>query len=71
MSRMPDDVRDRLRSVIWTRADELGWSALTDGERSGHYERWTRDPNIGGTLRALYRPAQGSGLYKGFAAKTL
>jgi hypothetical protein len=50
MNMMPDDVRDRLRSVIWVRADELGWSALTDGERSGHYERWTRDPNIGGTL---------------------
>lgn len=50
MSRLPDEVRDRLRDLIWTRADELGWSALTDGERSGHYERWTRDPNIGGTL---------------------
>jgi hypothetical protein len=50
MSRVPDDVRDRLRNVIWSRADELGWSALTDGERSGHYERWTLDRHIGGTL---------------------
>ncbi len=50
MSRMPDAARDRLRDTIWKLADELGWSALTDAERSTHYERWTRDPNIGGTI---------------------
>jgi len=50
VTRIPDDVRDRLRNVIWARADQLGWSALTAGERSGHYERWTREPDLGGTL---------------------
>jgi len=50
MSRLPDDVRDRLRSVIWSRADEMGWSALTDGDRASQYERWTRDADIGGIL---------------------
>ncbi len=50
MKRMPEDVRKRLRSAIWKHADELGWSALTDGERANQYERWTRDAEIGGVL---------------------
>jgi hypothetical protein len=48
--RIPDDVRDRLRDLLWSRADNLGWSALGDGERAKRYEQWTRDPEIGGTL---------------------
>ncbi len=48
--RIPDDVRDRLRELIWSRADKLGWSALNDPERARRYEQWTRDPEIGGTL---------------------
>jgi hypothetical protein len=50
MKRMPDDVRDRLRNLIWSRADELGWSGLPDGERAKQYEQWTRDADIGGVL---------------------
>jgi hypothetical protein len=48
--RIPDDVRDRLRGLIWSRADKLGWSTLHDGERARRYEQWTRDPEIGGAL---------------------
>jgi hypothetical protein len=48
--RIPDDVRDRLRDEIWSRADKLGWSALNDAERARRYEQWSRDPDIGGTL---------------------
>jgi hypothetical protein len=48
--RIPDDVRDRLRDLIWSRADKLGWSALNDAERAQRYEQWTRAPEIGGTL---------------------
>src|SRR5262245_42944328 len=48
--RIPDDVRDRLRDVLWSKADNLGWSALSDSERARKYEHWTRDPEIGGTL---------------------
>lgn len=50
MKRMPENVRDNLRNIIWSRADELGWSALADGERSNQYEQWTRDTQIGGVL---------------------
>ena len=48
--RIPDDVRDRLRDEIWSRADKLGWSALNDAERARRYEQWSRDPDVGGTL---------------------
>jgi hypothetical protein len=48
--RIPDDVRDRLREEIWSRADKLGWSALNDAERARRYEQWSRDPEIGGAL---------------------
>ncbi len=54
--RLPDDVRDRLRDRIWSAADELGWSALNDQERSRQYEQWTRDPEIGGTLAHYMDP---------------
>jgi hypothetical protein len=48
--RISDDVRDRLRDLIWSRADKLGWSTLNDAERARRYEQWTRDSEIGGTL---------------------
>jgi hypothetical protein len=48
--RIPDDVRDRIRELIWSRADKLGWSSLNDSERARRYEQWTRDAEIGGTL---------------------
>jgi hypothetical protein len=54
--RIPDDVRDRLRDRLWLAADELGWSALNDSERSRRYEQWTRDPEIGGALAHYMDP---------------
>lgn len=48
--KIPDDVRDRLRELVWSRADELGWSGLNDSERARRYEQWTREPEIGGVL---------------------
>lgn len=48
--RIPDDVRDRLREEIWSRADKLGWSTLKDAERARQYEQWSRDADIGGVL---------------------
>jgi hypothetical protein len=47
---IPDDVRDRIRELIWSRANTLGWSNLADTERSRHYEQWTREAAIGGIL---------------------
>jgi hypothetical protein len=47
---LPDEVRDRIRDLLWERATNLGWSGLADVERSRHYEQWTRETAIGGTL---------------------
>jgi hypothetical protein len=54
--RIPDDVRDRLRDLIWAKADNLGWSTLHDGERAKRYEQWSRDSEIGGTLAHYMDP---------------
>lgn len=54
--RLPDDVRDRIRDLLWERATELGWSNLPDIERSRHYEQWTRETMIGGTLAHYMDP---------------
>lgn len=51
-----DSVTDRIRERLWTLADELGWSSLSDAERSAYYERWTRQPDIGGQLAHLMDP---------------
>ncbi len=48
--KLPDDVRGRIRDLLWERANDLGWSELSDGERSRYYEHWTRETAIGGTL---------------------
>ena len=54
--KIPDDVRDRIRSLIWERATDLGWSGLADTERSRYYEQWTRETAIGGTLAHYMDP---------------
>ena len=48
--KLPDDVRDRIRDMLWERANYLDWSNLSDVERSRYYEQWTRETAIGGTL---------------------
>lgn len=48
--KLPDGVRDRIRDLLWKRATDLGWSGLSDTDRSRYYEQWTRETEIGGTL---------------------
>lgn len=54
--KLPDDVRDRIRDLLWERATDLGWSGLADIERSRYYEQWTRETAIGGTLAHYMDP---------------
>lgn len=48
--KLPDEVRDRIRDLLWQRANDLEWSCLSDMDRSRYYEQWTRDSAIGGAL---------------------
>jgi hypothetical protein len=47
---MPEEIRDGIRDRLWAKAEDLGWSSLSDGERARYYELWTNDPAIGGQL---------------------
>lgn len=48
--RVPDHIRNELKRRLWKQADELSWINLSPSAKSSHYQNWTRDPNIGGTL---------------------
>jgi hypothetical protein len=47
---VPDEVREKLRDVLWRTADETRWMTLSPVEKSKYYRAWTRDPEIGGVL---------------------
>ena len=53
---IPEDIRDGLREKLWGTADDLGWASLNDSERSRWYEKWTKDPAIGGQLAHFMDP---------------
>lgn len=47
---VPDDTRDRLRTLLWKTADEVGWATLSPTDKTKRYESWTRDAQVGGVL---------------------
>lgn len=47
---VPTDVREQLRTRLWSDADALGWALLTTGAKSRYYDNWARDPEVGGVL---------------------
>jgi hypothetical protein len=53
---VPDHVREELRRVLWEKADALGWSDLSASDKTRHYEHWTQDVNVGGTLARYMDP---------------
>lgn len=53
MSKLPTPIRDAVQERLWAECDDLGWLALPYAERAPYYERWTKDPNIGGQLAHL------------------
>jgi hypothetical protein len=48
--RIPEEIRQGLRTKLWARADELGWQNLSWVEKSPIYEQWTKDAEVGGVL---------------------
>ena len=51
-----ESVIERIRERLLALAEEVGWSTLSDAERSAYYERWTRSSEIGGQLAHLMDP---------------
>jgi hypothetical protein len=47
---IPKEIRDNIRQKIWNKADDLGWSGLSDIDRATWYENWSKDKDIGGAL---------------------
>jgi len=50
MSDIPEPLRREIIARIFDRADQLDWDGLSQVERSGAYDRWVDDPDIGGVL---------------------
>lgn len=55
---VPDKVRIQLREALWKTAAQIGWRSLATGEKAKYYERWTRDPEIGGVLAHYMNPGK-------------
>ena len=56
MADIPRPVRDAVRASLGRQFDALRWEALTNPERTEAYERFVRDPTVGGLL-APYKAA--------------
>lgn len=46
MSHIPKEIRFRVAARLYAEASDLGWEALSDQEKTEHYERWAQDPEI-------------------------
>jgi len=59
---LPEKVREKCQALLWSRADELGWSHLSLKAKTGLYSQWTKDPRVGGEL-AMYMNARDVRVY--------
>jgi hypothetical protein len=48
--RLPKLVREHVKGRLWALADQVGWIHLSASEKARHYEHWTTDADLGGTL---------------------
>lgn len=56
MSKIQPQIRDAIQAKLWAECDERGWISLPYAERAPFYERWTKDPTIGGQLAHMMDP---------------
>jgi hypothetical protein len=47
---VPDEVRERVKALVWARANSIGWMDLSPVDKTSYYENWTNDPEVGGVL---------------------
>lgn len=56
MNKLPTAIRDSIQNRLWAECDDMGWMGLPYSERAPYYERWTKDPEIGGQLAHVMDP---------------
>ncbi|SLN25149.1 hypothetical protein [Ruegeria meonggei] len=54
--RVPAEVREEIRKILWEEADRLNWSALASTDKSRYYTNWTEAEAIGGRLGRYMDP---------------
>lgn len=53
---VPDQVKERVKTELWTIADELEWISLPLPEKSRYYDLWSRSEDVGGQLARFLSP---------------
>lgn len=50
---LPSKIDEAVARRVFADMRRLGWSGLSNGERSAQYEEWMNDPEVGGRLGAF------------------
>lgn len=48
--KIPEDIFNRVKDSLWGQADRDSWISLSDQVKSGMYEQWSTDSQVGGVL---------------------
>ena len=56
--KIPEEVFDRIKTRLWGQADRDGWMSLSDPQKSGLYEQWSTDKEVGAVLGQFMDKAQ-------------
>lgn len=54
--KVPDSAYRRIRQRLWVVAEKQNWATLSDQQKSGLYEEWIRDEDVGGVLSRYLSP---------------
>jgi hypothetical protein len=73
---VPSSIRTPIKDLLWEIADKSNWNGMSLPDKAKMYERWTRDPEIGGVLRNYMDVGQirvyiKDTLLKGYSRSTL
>lgn len=54
--KIPSTVYLGVQNRLWNQADRLGWTTLSDSQKSALYEQWIRDAEVGQVLARYMKP---------------